>query len=90
MWVHSLEDRIGGRPNDYEPDRRLCRVGTPGWRALLSMVGDEDESATTMMTTKEKSAADMARPTLGSGAVRCVDSETGREGPRGTTTKTTT
>ena len=46
------------------------------------MVGDDDKSATTTMT-KEKSAADMARPTLGSGAVRCVDSETGREGPRG-------
>ena len=54
------------------------------------MVGDEDESAMTMMSTKEKSPVDMARPTLGSGAVRCVDSETGREGPRGTTTKTTT
>ena len=54
----------------------------------MSMVGDEDESATT--TTKEKSAADMARPSLGSAAGRCVDSETGREGPRGTTTKTTT
>ena len=53
------------------------------------MVGDEDEDESAT-TTKEKSETVMARPTLGSGTVRRIDSETGREGPRGTTTKTTT